>query len=215
MTTAITPFLSSFFILLREGFEALLIATLVFVYIDKMNAKHQKPAVVWGLVLGVVVSLLIALAFKKIQGVTHAHEELFEGATMLIASGMLTYVAFFCHSAKQHVEGSVDKAIKTGSSFVLAFTVFMAIIREGFEIVLFYAALFTSGISSTVPVFFGAGAGLAALLIVYFGLNKITKIIPIGTFFRVSSVLLFIMAIYFGYEGGHALYEGLEELHVL
>ena len=84
MTTAITPFLSSFFILLREGFEALLIATLVFVYIDKMNAKHQKPAVVWGLVLGVVVSLLIALAFKKIQGVTHAHEELFEGATMLI-----------------------------------------------------------------------------------------------------------------------------------
>jgi len=199
MTTAITPFLSSFFILLREGFEALLIATLVFVYIDKMNAKHQKPAVVWGLVLGVVVSLLIALAFKKIQGVTHAHEELFEGATMLIASGMLTYVAFFCHSAKQHVEGSVDKAIKTGSSFVLSFTVFMAIIREGFEIVLFYAALFTSGISSTVPVFFGAGAGLAALLIVYFGLNKITKIIPIGTFFRVSSVLLFIMAIYFGY----------------
>jgi len=31
METAIAPFLSSFFILLREGFEAMLIAVLVFV----------------------------------------------------------------------------------------------------------------------------------------------------------------------------------------
>ena len=38
---------------------------------------------------------------------------------MLIASGMLAYVAFFCHNAKQHVEGKVDKAIATGSSFII------------------------------------------------------------------------------------------------
>jgi hypothetical protein len=44
---------------------------------------------------------------KKIAGITHAHEELFEGGVMLIASGMLAYVAFFCHHAKQHVEGKV------------------------------------------------------------------------------------------------------------
>ena len=62
---------------------------------------------------------------------------------MLIAAGMLTYVAFFCHNAKQHVEGKVDNAIATGSSFILSLTVFLAIVREGFEIVLFYAALVT------------------------------------------------------------------------
>ena len=88
----------------------------------------------------------------------------------------------------------------------------MAILREGFEIVLFYTALIGSGIYNTIPVFVGATVGALALVGVYFGLNKITKLIPIGTFFRASSVLLFVLAIYFAYEGMHELHEGLEEL---
>ena len=39
MENTLTPFLSSFFILLREGFEAMLIAVLVFMYLDKVKAK--------------------------------------------------------------------------------------------------------------------------------------------------------------------------------
>jgi high-affinity iron transporter len=215
MNLALTPFFSSFLILLREGFEAILISLLIFTYLDKMNAKHKRPAVFWGLGLGVLFSLVIAFLIKKIAGITHAHKEMFEGSVMLIASGMLTYVAFFCHSAKQHVEGKVDKAISNGSSFVLSLTVFFAILREGFEIVLFYAALITSGVQSLGPVIFGAMAGLVALIISYYGLHRITKIIPIGTFFRVSSVLLFILAFYFAYQGGHAIIEGLEELKII
>lgn len=215
MTESMPIFLSSFFIIVREGFEAMLIAMLVFMYLDKMNARHQRPAVFWGLAAGVIASILMAYAFKTIAGATHAHQELFEGSVMLIAAGMLAYVAFFCHNAKQHVEGKVDKAIATGSSFVMSFTVFFAILREGFEIVLFYAALFTAGLQSTQPVFVGAIAGLVALIASYYGLNRLTKIIPIGSFFRVSSVLLFIMSVYFGYEGTLTFIEGLEELKVI
>ena len=215
MTETLTPYLSSFFILFREGFEALLISILVFTYLDKMNARHQRPAVIWGLVAGVVVSLLTALAVKKIAAITHAHQELFEGSVMLIASGMLAYVAYFSHSAKQHVEGKVDKAVSTGNPFFLSLTVFFAIIREGFEVVLFYAALFTSTIYSTVPVIAGAITGTLALVFVYFGLNKITKIIPLGTFFRISSILLLLLSVYFGYEGVKELYAGLHELKVI
>ena len=215
MTESMPIIFSSFFILLREGFEAMLIAMLVFMYLDRMNAKHKRPAVFWGLAAGVVASMFIALGFKTIAGITHAHQELFEGSVMLIAAGMLGYVSFFCHNAKHHVEGKVDKAIATGSSFILSFTVFLAILREGFEIVLFYAALITSGIQSTQPVIIGAFAGLVALIASYYGLSKLTKIIPIGTFFRVSSVLLFIMAVYFGYEGTFAFVEGLKELKVI
>ena len=138
MSLALTPFFSSFFILLREGFEAMLIAILVFMYLDKVRAREKRPAVFWGIAAGIVASMFVALGFKKIAGITHAHEELFEGGVMLVAAGMLTYVAFFCHHAKQHVEGKVDKAIATGNSFILSFTVFLAILREGFEIVLFY-----------------------------------------------------------------------------
>ena len=212
METTITPFLSSFFILLREGFEAMLIAVLVFMYLDKVKAKEKRPAVLWGIIAGIIASMFVALGIKKIAGITHAHEELFEGGVMIVAAGMLAYVAFFCHHAKQHVEGKVDKAVATGSSFILSFTVFLAILREGFEIVLFYTALIGSGIYNTVPVFSGALVGAIALVGVYFGLNKITKLIPVGMFFRASSILLAVLALYFAYEGVHEFSEGIEEL---
>ena len=212
METIITPFLSSFFILLREGFEAMLIAVLVFMYLDKVKANDKRPAVLWGIIAGIVASMFVALGIKKIAGITHAHEELFEGGVMIVAAGMLAYVAFFCHHAKQHVEGKVDKAVATGSSFILSFTVFLAILREGFEIVLFYTALIGSGIYNTVPVFSGALVGTIALVGVYFGLNKITKLIPVGTFFRASSILLAVLALYFAYEGVHEFSEGIEQL---
>jgi high-affinity iron transporter len=212
METTITPFLSSFFILLREGFEAMLIAVLVFMYLDKVKANDKRPAVLWGIIAGIIASMFVALGIKKIAGITHAHEELFEGGVMIVAAGMLAYVAFFCHHAKQHVEGKVDKAVATGSSFILSFTVFLAILREGFEIVLFYTALIGSGIYNTIPVFSGAVAGAITLVGVYFGLNKITKIVPVGMFFRASSILLAVLALYFAYEGVHEFSEGIEEL---
>jgi len=212
METTVTPFLSSFFILLREGFEAMLIAILVFMYLDKVKANDKRPAVLWGIIAGIIASMFVALGIKKIAGITHAHEELFEGGVMIVAAGMLAYVAFFCHHAKQHVEGKVDKAVANGSSFILSFTVFLAILREGFEIVLFYTALIGSGIYNTVPVFSGALVGTVALVGVYFGLNKITKLIPIGMFFRASSILLAVLALYFAYEGIHEFNEGIEGL---
>ena len=212
METTVTPFLRSFFILLREGFEAMLIAILVFMYLDKVKANDKRPAVLWGIIAGIIASMFVALGIKKIAGITHAHEELFEGGVMIVAAGMLAYVAFFCHHAKQHVEGKVDKAVATGSSFILSFTVFLAILREGFEIVLFYTALIGSGIYNTVPVFSGALVGAIALVGVYFGLNKITKLIPVGMFFRASSILLAVLALYFAYEGIHEFNEGIEGL---
>tara|TARA_E500000331_G_scaffold45010_1_gene37773 strand:+ start:453 stop:725 length:273 start_codon:yes stop_codon:yes gene_type:complete len=55
---------------LREGFEAMLIAMLVFMYLDKVKARHKRPAVFWGMGAGVLVSLLIAVGFKQIVGLT-------------------------------------------------------------------------------------------------------------------------------------------------
>ena len=110
----------------------MLIAVLVFIYLDKVKARNKRPAVFWGITAGIFASMLVALSFKKIAGITHAHEELFEGGVMLVAACMLTYVAFFCHHAKQHVEGKVDKAIASGNSFILSFTVFFGNLERGF-----------------------------------------------------------------------------------
>ena len=81
-----------------------------------------------------------------------------------------------------------------------------------FEVVLYYSALIGSAIYNMTPVIVVAGVGLMALIFVYFGLNKIVKVIPIGAFFGVSSALLVILSIYFAYEAIHEFREGLEHL---
>ena len=108
---SIAPFMGSFFIILREGFEAMLIAMLIFTYLEKLNAQDKKKYVWQGIGYGVLASIIIAIGFTFISSLTHAHEELFEGVTMLIAAGVLAYVAFWCHTAKQHVEGAIKTAI--------------------------------------------------------------------------------------------------------
>jgi len=209
----IAPFLGSFFIILREGFEAMLIAMLVFTYLDKLNAQDKSKYVWYGITAGVIASLGIALGFTYISSLTHAHEELFEGVTMLIAAGMLTYVAIWCHTARQHVEGTIKHAITTGTVIALSGSVCFAILREGFEIVLFYAALFASSIAETFSIWLGGIAGVVVLFVIYVIMKKATNKVPTALFFNVSKYLLVILAIYFAYNGVHELLEVFEGSH--
>jgi len=210
---SIAPFMGSFFIILREGFEAMLIAMLIFTYLEKLNAQDKKKYVWQGIGYGVLASIVIAIAFTFITSLTHAHEELFEGVTMLIAAGVLAYVAFWCHTAKQHVEGAIKTAITTGTAITLSLAVFFAILREGFEIVLFYAGLFASPIAETYSIWFGGVAGVVALGILYILMKKGIARINVGTFFTISKWLLGALAVYFAYNGVHELLELMEGSH--
>jgi len=210
---SIAPFMGSFFIILREGFEAMLIAMLIFTYLEKLNAQDKKQYVWQGIGYGVLASIVIAIAFTFITSLTHAHEELFEGVTMLIAAGVLAYVAFWCHTAKQHVEGAIKTAITTGTAITLSLAVFFAILREGFEIVLFYAGLFASPIAETYSIWFGGVAGVVALGIIYILMKKGIARINVGTFFTISKWLLGALAVYFAYNGVHELLELMEGSH--
>jgi len=210
---SIAPFMGSFFIILREGFEAMLIAMLIFTYLEKLNAQDKKRYVWQGIGYGVLASIVIAIAFTFITSLTHAHEELFEGVTMLIAAGVLAYVAFWCHTAKQHVEGAIKTAITTGTAITLSLAVFFAILREGFEIVLFYAGLFASPIAETYSIWFGGVAGVVALGIIYILMKKGIARINVGTFFTISKWLLGALAVYFAYNGVHELLELMEGSH--
>lgn len=210
---SIAPFMGSFFIILREGFEAMLIAMLIFTYLEKLNAQDKKKYVWQGIGYGVLASIVIAIAFTFITSLTHAHEELFEGVTMLIAAGVLAYVAFWCHTAKQHVEGAIKTAITTGTAITLSLAVFFAILREGFEIVLFYAGLFASPIAETYSIWFGGVAGAVALGVIYILMKKGIAQINVGTFFTISKWLLGALAVYFAYNGVHELLELMEGGH--
>ncbi|SVD34735.1 uncharacterized protein METZ01_LOCUS387589, partial [marine metagenome] len=83
-------------------------------------------------------------------------------------------------------------------------------IREGFEIVLFYAALFASPIAETGPIWVGGVLGVVVLFVIYVIMNKASKQIPTKLFFAVSKYLLAALAIYFAYSGMHEIMELVE-----
>ena len=222
-STLIAPFTGSLFIILREGFEAMLIVMLIFTYLKRFNTHHVVPEIpesarmekwVWyGIGAGVLLSVVIAMAFKFIAGLTHDHEELYEAGTMLLASGVLGYLAFWCHGAYNHFQEDIVSKLKPEgsltiwSSLALTLAVTIAIAREGFEIVLFYAALFSSTATDQLPIFVGGAVGLVALLGLYVIMRKGIERIPTKEVFQYSKYFFICLALYFGYQGVEEILE--------
>ena len=212
---SITPFMGSFFIIVREGFEAMLIVMLIFTYLGRFNDQSKEKWIWFGIVSGVVLSIAVAMGFKYIAGLTHEHEELFEAGTMLLAAGVLSYLAIWCHGAYNHFEEDIvtklsPLELSIWSSLALTLAVTIAIAREGFEIVLFYAALFSSTATDQLPIFVGGAVGLVALLGVYAIMRKGINKIPTKAVFQYSKYFFIALALYFAYSGYHELAEVFE-----
>ena len=215
MSMSIAPFMGSFFIILREGFEAMLIVMLIFTYLGRFNEQGKEKWIWYGIGSGVVLSIAIAMGFKFIAGLTHDHEEMFEAGTMLLAAGVLGYLAIWCHGAYNHFEEDIVSKLKPlevtiWSSLALTLAVTIAIAREGFEIVLFYAALFSSTATDHAPIFVGGAVGLIALLGIYAIMRKGIEKIPTKEVFQYSKYFFIALALYFAYGGVNELMELLE-----
>ena len=213
----LAPFAGSLFIVLREGFEAMLIVMLIFTYLKRFHAQEKEKFVWYGIATGIILSIGVAMGFKFIAGLTHEHEEWFEGVTMLAAAGVLGYLAFWCHGAKNHFQEGIisklkplDETLTIWSSLALTFAVTIAIAREGFEIVLFYAALFSSTATDQMAIWVGGAVGTVALLGVYAIMRKGTNLIPTDKIFLYSKYFFIILALYFGYQGIEEIFELLE-----
>tara|TARA_B110000495_G_scaffold130871_1_gene114091 strand:+ start:256 stop:912 length:657 start_codon:yes stop_codon:yes gene_type:complete len=206
----VAPFISSLIIILREGFEAILIVSLVFAYLKKMDVEDKNSYVWGGIAAGIAGSIAIAVGFTFISGLTHAHEEIFEGTTMLIAAGFMTYVAFWCHGAQEHFESGIIKSLTFGTSLALSATVCFAVLREGFEVVLFYAGLFASDIADKTSIYAGGLVGLVCLYGIWYTLDNVSAKIPTFQFFKYSKYFLGVLALYFAYNGCMELLEGFE-----
>jgi high-affinity iron transporter len=88
------------------------------------------------------------------------------------------------------LRGQVDAATTTRALMIIAF---VAVLREGFETVLFLLSAETSSTSGASVVIGGfIGLGVAAVLgrLVYVGGNKLN----LGLFFRVTGILLLLFA---------------------
>ncbi len=206
----------SFVIMLREGLEAILIVGALIAFLVRAGASQHKRDIGWGVLAAVGASLVTAAGFATLFRSATRHQEVLEGITMLVAAGVLFWVSYWLISKielqkwQAFVRAQMQKALTSRRALALAAVAFLAVYREGFETVLFYAALFTTSDGSaaaTAGIIAGLGVGFAALCLVYFLMQRYSVRLPLKPFFAITSSFLYIMAFSFAGQGVAELQE--------
>ncbi len=182
---------------LREGLEAALIIGIIIGALYKLNQGRLVPAVWLGAAAAGLLSLLIALGLYRIGlALEGPAEKIFEGTTMLLAAGVLTWMIFWMKrqsvGMKRALEAEVSAVGRKTPFLSLFLLAFLTIIREGVELGLFLAAAAFS--LDGGQVLLGAALGLAAAAILGWLLYTSSIRLNLNQFFNVTSVLLLIFA---------------------
>jgi high-affinity iron transporter len=207
-------FIQSFSIIVREGFEAILIIAALITFLIKSRNRDKLKAIYTGVLIGIVASFLTAYILQGILDISLASQEMMEGIIMLFAVVVLFYVSYWLVSKietakwQSYITGKMQHAVTTGSAFTLSLVAFLSVYREGFETVLFYKALYLYAGDSTAGIIPGFIAGTAVLAVVYFLINSLGMRIPVKWFFVITSVFLYYMAFMFMGKGLHELQMG-------
>lgn len=185
---------ASFVLALREGIEAALVVGIIFGVLQKMGRNEMKPSVWYGVatagILSFVIGVILNIIGAKFEGWA---EEIYEGFLMLLAALMLTWVIFWMRKQSSSIEKEIETDVKAaGSSTALFFVAFLAVLREGLELVLFLmAARFASDATVT---YLGAALGLITAVFVGWLLFTGSKQLNLRNFFKITNILLIIFA---------------------
>lgn len=190
--------LESFLVTSRETLEASLVVGIVLAYLNKTNNQNYRKTVYYGIVFGILTSIIAAAIFTFFAGGFEGRAEvIFEGTTMLIGAVLLTTMILWMmqqrHISKE-IEGKVERHLMSAqplfSHLGIFMLIFIAVIREGVETVIFLNALnYASGIN-----FIGGTLGIIAAIVVGYLFFVSTRKINLKKLFNVSSILLILFA---------------------
>ncbi|HZR82465.1 MAG TPA: FTR1 family protein [Candidatus Binatia bacterium] len=208
-------FANALVIILREGFEAILILSAVAAALRSGGRPEGLRPLALGAGVAVVASLALAAGAAAFGGFG-AHGELIEAITCLVAVVVLFLTSYWLISRvegrrwQKFIRDAVARAAaedRRGSLFALAFLV---VFREGFETVLFYQALALEGASiagGTASVAGGLVLGLVLLALLWAGITWFGLHVPVRQFFTITGALLYLLAINFAGVGIRELQE--------
>jgi high-affinity iron transporter len=194
--------------MLREAFEASLVVGIVLAFLDRTGRRDAfRP--VW---IGAAAALLISLACGTILFAVGAElegtaEKAFEGTTMLVAAGLLTWMVFWMRrqsrTIRRELERQVEDALARSSALGLALVVFFGVLREGVETALFLFGTVEG--SNALVAAASATVGLSAAIVLGYLFYRGAARIDLRRFFLATSILLLLFA-------GYLLARGLHEL---
>jgi len=195
--------LPTYVITLREGVEAALVVGIVMAYLKKMKRPELRIWVWGGIAMGIVISAVVGMAFNGIMQnfsisnpeVSPVLEPLLEGVFSLAAIAMLSWMLVWMtqqgKAMKGQVEGSLHQALGRGhqAGWGILGLILFAILREGFEVILFIVAKFQEGVLPAA----GAVGGIATAAVIGVALFKFGIKINVRIFFQVMGILLLLI----------------------
>lgn len=217
--SAASSFVQAFIILLREGLEAILVIGGIIAYLIKSGNKKQVRPVYIGSVFAIALSFIAAWVLgmiKSANAAAGANQEIIEGVTALLAVAVLFYVSNWMLSKSEsevwqkYLNDKVESSVSKGSMFALGFTAFLAVFREGAEVILFYQPIIADAQSGdgTGYVWLGVLAAVVALVAVFIAIRFFSIKLPLKPFFMATSILMAVMSIAFLGSGIKELIEG-------
>ena len=199
---------ASLIITFRETLEAALVTGIVLSYLARTRQTRYNRVVYAGVASGLVAALIGAFIFSRLaEGFEGRAEQLFEGITMLLGALLLTTMILWMMRQRQvalELEARVAVEVAQANSWGLFSLVFLAVLREGIETVIFLgAATAASAGGELAGALIGIGAAIALGYVAFVGARKVN----IKTFFNVTSLLLILFAAGLVAHGVHELEE--------
>lgn len=204
-------FLGSFAILLREGLEAMLVVIGMIAFLRKSGRSEALPWVHAGWTLALVAGGITWALATWLVDISGASRELTEGLSSLFAALVLLGVGIWMHQKslagrwQHYLRERVSAALGRRSMVFLFVLAFVAVYREVFETILFYAAMWAPETARAILA--GMAAGVALLALVAWALLRLGMRLPIGKFFAWSSALIAVLAVVLAGKGVAALQE--------
>lgn len=208
---AVSTYIGALTILLREGLEALLVVVAMIAFLRKAKRRDVLPYVHAGWITALAGGGVTWIAATYLVGISGASRELTEGFSSIFAAVVLLGVGIWMHGKsvggrwQAYLKERLSSALNQRTAWLLFGLAFVAVYREVFETVLFYAALWSDG--NGLPLLAGLGSGLVLLGIIAALLLRTSARLPIGQFFAASSLLVSVLAVVLAGKGVAALQE--------
>tara|TARA_Y100001970_G_scaffold135595_1_gene166940 strand:+ start:1706 stop:2611 length:906 start_codon:yes stop_codon:yes gene_type:complete len=187
--------MSEFIIVFRETLEATLIVGIIYMVLIKNSLNNVLKKVWLGVVSAIFASIGIAFLVLNLKNTfgNNSYQALFEGIFIYLTAIFIYYVIFWL---SQHISDTKELEQKTVhslsiSSWGIFLLVFFAILREGFETVIFLISSFSMHGSFSYTGFI---LGMVLAIIIGYGIVIQGKKVPLKRLFQVTTLCLVFIA---------------------
>lgn len=186
--------LPSYLLALREGVEAALILGIVLSTLRTLDRSDLNKAAWTGAVMAGLASLILAAGLRAIGAtLKEPAEQIFEGISMLLAAGILTWMLFWVRHQARHQRAGIEAQVRGSlAGRPIFWLAFLAVFREGLELALFLLAVGTN--TAPLQTLTGALLGIATAALLGMLIFNSSRRLSLRAFFQATNILLLLVA---------------------